>query len=224
MSRTSIAFVDDHPILLDGLISIFSSDESYQVVASGACAADAISISNSLKPSILVIDLNMPDDTFSAMAMISRDTPETKMVAFTAAAGVGDAVKALERGARGYVLKGCSADELRIAIRTVLRGETFITQSLAVKVITSLRAPAPKPAGVTIRLSVREDQIIKLLCQGKTNKAIASELDICEKTVKHYMTILMQKFHVSNRVEVLIAAQKLAVSNAELPRDSFLSQ
>ena len=223
MHRTSIAFVDDHPILLDGLISIFSGDESYRVVASGACAADAISISNSLKPSILVIDLNMPDDTFSAMAVISRDIPETKMVAFTAAAGVGDAVKALELGARGYVLKGCSADELRVAIRTVLRGETFITQSLAVKVITSLRTPPPKPAAVTIRLSVREDQIVKLLFQGKMNKEIALELDICEKTVKHYMTILMQKFNVRNRVEVVIAAQKLTVSNSEVRKDSFLS-
>nr|WP_246232845.1 response regulator transcription factor [Aurantimonas aggregata] len=90
-----------------------------------------------------------------------------------------------------------------------MQGETFVTPSLASKVIAALRLPvtrgSPNP-----RLSIREDQIVKLLLQGCTNKAIAARLSISEKTVKHYMTLLMQKLDARNRLEVVLAAQRLA--------------
>lgn len=125
-------------------------------------------------------------------------------------------MKAFEAGAIGYVLKGSTDEELMQAIETVLAGETFITPSFASKVISALRTSAmPRSAPQAVRLSVREDQIVRLLLLGRTNKEIAHRLQISEKTVKHYMTLLMQKLHARNRVEVVLAAQELGGFAAE---------
>jgi two-component system nitrate/nitrite response regulator NarL len=210
MQRKSVAFVDDHPVLLEDLVANFSARADYAVVGIGNCAGDALIVATRQRPDVIVIDLNMPGDPFEVIAKITQFSPATKVLAFTASAGVDYAVRALEAGVSGYVLKGSSADELSEAIRKVLTGETFITPSFATKVIVALRdASLRKLAARAIKLSLREDQIVKLLLRGRTNKEIANQLNISEKTVKHYMTLLMQKLNVRNRLEVIIAAQKL---------------
>lgn len=210
MARTAIAFVDDHPILLDGLTRIFSEHEDFDVVGRGSSIADLMQVAASGKAEVIVADLNMPGNVFEAIKALSTAYPAIKIVAFTASVGVDHAVQALEAGARGFVVKGSTAAELVDALQAVVEGETFITQSFATKVITALRnASLRKMAAQAIRLSAREDQIVKLLLRGKTNKEIASQLQISEKTVKHYMTILMQKLNARNRIEVVLAAQRL---------------
>src|SRR5690606_34044240 len=163
-----------------------------------------------VRPNIILLDLNMPGDAFGAISQIRVSSPETKIIVFTASAGIGHAVRALDAGATGYVLKGSTADELMQAIDIVLTGETFITPSFASKVISALRnASLRKAAADRVRLSVREDQIVRLLLLGRTNREIAQRLQISEKTVKRYMTLLMQKLQARNRVEVVLAAQEL---------------
>lgn len=209
MRRISIAFVDDHPVLLGGLAHIFSEIPRFSVVGTGRCAAD-IDLLSEKRPDIILVDLNMPGDAFSAIRRSHEISPPTQIVVFTASAEIDHAVKALEAGATGYVLKGSTDEELVQAIDTVLSGETFITPSFASKVISALRNSAVrKPGGQSVKLSVREDQIVRLLLMGRTNKEIAERLKISEKTVKHYMTLLMQKLHARNRVEVVLAAQEL---------------
>jgi DNA-binding NarL/FixJ family response regulator len=137
-------------------------------------------------------------------------SPSTKVVAFTAATGVDPAIRALDSGASGYVLKGSSSRELIEAITAADSGETYITQHFASRVITALRDTSlRRRAAEAVKLSIREQQIVRLLLQGKTNKEIARTILVSEKTVKHYMTLLMQKLQVRNRLEVVIAAQKL---------------
>ena len=222
MSRVSIAFVDDHPILLKGLVGMFASLRHFKVVAQGQCARDAVAISATAHPDLLLIDLNMPGDAFSAIRTIQEVSPDTKVLVFTASSGIDYAVRALDAGANGYVLKGSTDEDLFAAIDSVVAGETFITPSLAAKVIASLRNQSSrKTAAQPLKLTVREDQIVKLLLCGRTNKEIASQLQIGEKTVKHYMTALMQKLNVRNRVEVVIAAQKLV---AHYERSASVSQ
>lgn len=207
---TTLAFVDDHPILLDGLVRIFSESTAFNIVGKGHTALDAVQIASTTNVDVIIIDLNMPGDVFDAIRTISAQRPETRIIAFTASMGIDHAVQALEAGASGYVLKGSTADELVRAIDTVVQGETFITQSFATRVITALRnASLRKLAAQAIKLSVREEQIVRLLLRGKTNKEIANQLQISEKTVKHYMTILMQKLNARNRIEVVLAAQRL---------------
>lgn len=209
MGKTSIAFVDDHPVLLEGLVSIFSQIERFKVVGKGKCTSDAIIVMKS-HPDVLLLDLNMPGDAFDAIVTIRRISPETRVVAFTASAAIDHAVKALEAGATGYVLKGATDEELTQAIDAVVAGETFITPSFATKVISALRnVTTHKATDRPVKLTIREDQIVRLLLLGRTNKEIAQRLQISEKTVKHYMTVLMQKLQARNRVEVVLAAQEL---------------
>ena len=216
MASISVAFVDDHPVLLDGIASMFTTGTDFDVVAVGASAADALAIASAQTPDVLVVDLSMPGNVFGAIAEIVGKAQGTKVLAFTAMTGIEYAVQALDAGASGYILKGSTADELKQGIRAVHGGETFITPSFANKVIVALRsASLRKVAAQAIKLSIREEQIIRLLLRGRTNKEIALSLSISEKTVKHYMTLLMQKLSARNRIEVVIAAQKLEADNAE---------
>ena len=181
-------------------------------------AADAIQIASELLPDILVMDLNMPGNAFQAITQISSKQGSTKVVAFTASPGIEHAVMALEAGASGYILKGGTIEELVAGLRAVHEGETYLPQGFATKVIVALRNDSiRKIAAQAIRLSVREDQIVRLLLKGHTNKQIAKVLSISDKTVKHYMTILMQKLNARNRLEVVIQAQKMDADGREIP-------
>jgi DNA-binding NarL/FixJ family response regulator len=136
-------------------------------------------------------------------------------VAFTASTGIDSAIRALDVGATGYVLKGSDNIELIHAISSVRAGETYITPCFANRVIVGLRdASLRRRAAEAVILSIRERQIVHLLMSGKTNKEIARAIKISEKTVKGYMTALMQKLQVRNRVEVVIAAQKFSEREA----------
>jgi len=205
--KISIAFVDDHPMFVDGLAWFFSTLPDFEIVASGQSADEALTIVETFRPDILTIDLRMPGDAIAAIRSIADQQPNTKVVTFTALADVDCAIRALEAGAGGYVLKGATAAEFSRAIRIVLSGERYITPAFATKVIAALRAPPPVVAPGKVNLSVREAQILKLLISGMTNKEIGADLAISEKTVAHYMTLLMRKLNARNRLEAVVAAR-----------------
>lgn len=211
MSAVSIGLVDDHPLMIEGIVSLLSRAPELKVLSTGSTAKDIIDISLRFHPDVIIVDLSMAGDVYEAIATSVRLAPTTKVVAFTAAVGVNSAIRALDAGASGYVLKGSSAQELIQAVESVRLGETYITQSFASQVIAALQNKSlRRKAAEAVRFSIREEQIVRLLLRGKTNKAIAIALKISEKTVKNYMTILMQKLHARNRLEVVIAAQKLS--------------
>lgn len=210
MTAVDLALFDDHPVLLDGLSTILSECDGFTVVGTGGSAADALSVSTSRKVDVAIVDLDMPGNVFEVIQALRAQSPDTRILIFTASVAIEHAVRALEAGAHGYVLKGSTIGELTDAIRTVMKGDTYLTQGFAVKVISALRnASARKAALQALRLSLREEQVVRLLLRGKTNREIAGSLKISEKTVKHYMSILMQKLHARNRIEVVLAAQKL---------------
>lgn len=210
MSLMSVALVDDHPLMIEAISSLLLRSGRFNVVATGICANDVVDICTRSMPQVIVVDLNMPGDIYTAMSAAICASPSTKVIAFTAATGVDSTIRALDSGATGYVLKGSSSRELIDAITAAHSGETYITQHFASRVIAALRDTSlRRRAAEAVKLSIREQQIVRLLLHGKTNKEIALTIRISEKTVKHYMTLLMQKLHVRNRLEVVIAAQKL---------------
>lgn len=213
MSPISIALVDDHPLMLSGVVNLFERNDDFVVVAKGSTADDALQINRNFVPDVMVLDLFMPGNVFDVISEIVRTSRGSKVVAFTAMTGSDYAVRALNAGASGYILKGSSAEELIQGVRAAHCGETYITPGFACKVIEALRIASLRKAGAPIKLSLREEQIVRLLLRGYTNRQISIGLGIGEKTVKNYMTILMQKLHARNRLEVLIAAQKLEVND-----------
>ncbi|AHK42269.1 MULTISPECIES: response regulator transcription factor [Ensifer] len=208
----SVAFVDDHPILLEGLVSLYSGKSDLEIVAKGENAVDALKIVEEFSPEVLVLDLSMPGDAIAAIELVTQKYKDTRIIVFTANSSIETAIQVLNYGVSGYVLKGSSASDLHEAIRTVYDGETFITAGFATKVIMAMKtAEIRRRSQAQRRLSLREEQIVRHLMRGSTNREIAACLDISEKTVKHYMTVLMQKLDVRNRVEVVLAAQRLDV-------------
>lgn len=212
MESVSLAFVDDHPVLLSGICQLFSSSDEFTVVGVGATAQDVVDIAKSIKPEIMVIDLNMPGRILEAITTVANNHRATKLVAFTASSNIDTAISALEAGVLGYVLKGSTLDELTEAIRQVQKGETYLSPRVAANVVAGLQVNARARTVPTVRFSSREEDVLRFLLQGCTNKEIALSLSLSEKTIKHYMTVLMQKLDVRNRVEVVLAAQELASS------------
>lgn len=205
----TLAFIDDHPVLLEGMTALFSCDPRFEVVAKGMSANDAMSVVRQHHPNLLFMDLSMPGDVFSAIGEIAENHSGTKVIVFTAFSSADSALRALDAGATGFVLKGGRVEEVLEAVDVVLRDEMYITKQYAGQVMSGLRHKARRnELARSVRLSVREKQVVGHLMTGQTNREIASNLSISEKTVKYYMSSLMTKLHARNRVEVVIAAQQ----------------
>lgn len=204
-----IAFVDDHPVLLKGMSALFAYEPGYEIVAQGVSADDALEISREHAPDVLFMDLSMPGNVFAAVSEISRTCPNIHVVVFTAFSSFDSVLKALDAGATGFVLKGGRVEEVIEAVEAVMRGELFITKQYAGQVLGSLRDKSSHESlNKAIKLSVREKQIVGHLMQARTNREIASQLLISEKTVKYYMSGLMTKLNARNRLDVVFAAQR----------------
>jgi DNA-binding NarL/FixJ family response regulator len=204
----TIAFVDDHPVLLEGIGAVFGRDRRFNVVASGNSADAARAIFAAHRPDLLFVDLSMPGDIFAAISDITAGQSPTKVVVYTACTAVDLAMQALDSGASAFVVKDSISNELFDAIAVVLRGELFISQGFAGRVLSGMRNRAARASAANAaKLSQREKQVVHLLLEARSNKEIASNLSISEKTVKHYMTSLMTKLNARNRVEVALAAQ-----------------
>lgn len=218
MAETAIAIVDDHPLMMEGVAAVLGRRSGLNVAGTGCCAADILRLATAHKLDVIVIDLNMPGDTFQAIKDLRTTAPQTRIVIFTASMNTDHAIRALDAGASGYVLKGSAAADLTDAIDATGRGEIYITPAFAAKVISALQSKAlEKRSAEAARLSVREEQIVRLLLCGKQNREIARELALSEKTVKSYMTNLMTKLHARNRLEVVIAAQRLHFARLGTP-------
>lgn len=220
MAKRSVAIVDDHPMIAEGMASLVARQPALQLVAVGSGADDIYSIAIARRPDVIVVDLLMPGDVIEGIRLAIAASPSTRIVVFTASTATDHAVTALGVGASAYVLKGSDASELLEAIDAALKDEIYISPRHAAKVISAIQIKArTSRAGDHVALSCREDQIVKLLLCGKRNKEIALELSLSEKTVKSYMTNLMQKLNARNRLEVVIAAQQIAArSNSVMGR------
>jgi DNA-binding NarL/FixJ family response regulator len=209
MDKTTVAFVDDHPVLLSGMCQLFAASDEFRVVGVGTSAEDVVEIAKSTRPNVLVLDLNMPGRVLEAVATVTRQNPGTKLVVFTASDCIDGAIETLDAGVQGYVLKGANLGELSDAIRRARAGETYVTPSLAGKLMDRLRKAARPQRTALLSFSSREEDVLRLLLRGCTNKEIADALSISDKTVKHYMTVLIQKLQVRNRLEVVLAVREM---------------
>ena len=211
MTPTRIAFVDDHPTLLRGMASLFGSDGLYDIVGTGNSADEAVSLAVEKSPDVLVVDLSMPGDVFAAFAEIVERAPRTRLLVFTAFADVDKALRAIDAGAHAYVLKGRPSEDIYEAIAAIKSGEIYVSPGFSQQVMAGFRNRTRREKELaSAKLSAREQQIVQCLFEAKTNKEIARTLGLSEKTIKHYMTNLMNKLKVKSRLEVVLAAQGLA--------------
>jgi DNA-binding NarL/FixJ family response regulator len=203
--RTLVA--DDHPLFRDGVVRSLNSQEAFEVVAEASTGEEAIEMSADLVPDLVIMDLAMPGiGGIAATERIAATSPATAILILTVSEDADDLLEALKAGARGYVLKGVSADGLLHAARVVSHGEVYVTPAMANRILDEMtREEAKDPFD---QLSSREAEILELVGAGLTNREIGERLFLAEKTVKHYMTNILQKLHVRSRVEAALLAQR----------------
>ncbi len=208
--KIQIIVIDDHPLFRDGVVNTLKSEAEFEVVAEGTTAADAVRLASEHLPDVLLLDINIPGGGLSAVPKIAANSPVTKIVMLTASEEEDDVVHALKAGARGYIVKGVAARELRTILRAVHNGEAYVTPALAASLLSDFQAEAKgmKQSSPLQDLTEREREILEFVAVGKSNKEIAAELFLSEKTVKHHMTNILQKLHVRNRVEAALLAQQ----------------
>lgn len=206
MDWVSVALIDDQPIVIEGFERFCSATPGLRLVGTATGTARVGNIFER-RPDIILFDIA---NSANSLEHLTPFLANIKLVAFTASENIKLAVGALDFGAHGYILKNTALDELSRALRAIAQGERYVSHCMANKLIAAVHAEtARNVVKRQVQFSARETQVLRLLLEGKTNKAIAEILTITENTVKHYMSVLMQKLHARNRVEVLIAAQKL---------------
>jgi len=209
--KIAVLVVDDHALFRRGVVQTINEQSDMMVVDEADSVESALNRARELLPDIALLDVKLPDGTGLDIAEeIQRDCPFTRIILLTAFEDEDVVMKALKGGAHGYVVKGVSAKELTDVVRAVYRGETYVSPSVAARLLSELSGgdARPSPRSRLGELSEREHSILELVAQGKTNKEIADELFLSEKTIKHYMTNILHKLHVRNRVEAALLLSK----------------
>jgi DNA-binding NarL/FixJ family response regulator len=209
--KIRIAIGDDHPLFREGVAAILQSESDLEIVGQCATAQEAIRLSRDLLPDVLLLDLDMPGGGLTAIRAIAIDCPVTKIVVLTVADDEEHVLAAFKAGAHAYVLKGVAARELISILRAVWAGEGYVSPALAAQLLSEMKSTGARErpqTGAFEELTERERQILELIAVGSSNKEIGQQLHLTEKTVKHYVTNILQKLHVRNRVEAALLAQK----------------
>jgi DNA-binding NarL/FixJ family response regulator len=215
-----VAVVDDHPLFLNGVVLALQADPGIEVVATGASAEDAILIALDLKPDVILLDMRMAGvaDGITAIATIKVGVPSSRTLVLSATADEERVVEALRQGACGYILKGINGAELIRVVHLVHGGETYVMPTLATRLVAHLGGQPTIPVCAALepkQLGLREDQILTLIVDGFSNKEIGRRLALSDKTVKHYITGMLQKLNVRNRTEAAVAASQFLRRNQQ---------
>ena len=206
--RIRIVVADDHPLYRDGVARALADDPSIEVVGQGEDADSAVALARQHRPDLVLLDLSMPGGGIDALRRIrATDTPPIIAI-LTVSEEDDDVMRALKAGASGYLLKGIGSRELVAIVKDLARGQTYVSPTLAGRILNAMRDGAARKAPNPIDdLSKREEDILRLVAEGKSNKEVGLALDLQEKTVKHYMTSILQKLHARNRVEAAVIAR-----------------
>lgn len=206
-----VVLIDDHPLLREGVAATLQADPGFEVVGQGGSAEDALKLAQEHSPDVVLLDVSMPGGGVNAARSISAACPRVKIVMLTVSEDEEDVLGALKAGASGYMLKGVSGPELLRIVRTVHGGEPYVTPSLAAGLLGELKGrpdPSVAEADPLSELTERERQILQYVTEGKSNKEVGEALFLSEKTIKHYMTSILHKLRVRNRVEAALVAQR----------------
>jgi DNA-binding NarL/FixJ family response regulator len=205
--RISILVVDDHPLFRQGVVHSLEIEPELSVVGETSSGEEALELAQKLLPDLVLLDVSMPGwDGITTAQKISSACPATAIVMLTVSDDKDKLLAALKAGARGYVLKGVSGKELAQVVRSAVAGEVYVSPTIAAEMLVSLthgRAPDPLQ-----ELTPREREILTLIGSGLTNREIGEKIFLSEKTVKHYVTNILQKLQVRSRVEAALVASR----------------
>ncbi|HSU60677.1 MAG TPA: response regulator transcription factor [Bryobacteraceae bacterium] len=202
-----ILVADDHNVVRQGLVALIKTVSDMTVVAEAADGAQAVELFRKYKPDVTIMDLRLPVMSgVEAITHIRRDFPSARILVLTTFDGDENIFRALQAGARGYLLKDMFGDELMEAIRGVHAGKTRIPAPIAQRLAERMGGPS---------LTNRELEVLKLIVSGKSNKDIGNDLSISEATVKTHINSILSKLGVSDRTQAATTALQRGI--VELP-------
>lgn len=206
-----VMITDDHLIVREGLRLILETADDIEVVGEATDGADCLRLAPTLKPDVILMDLQMPHmDGITAIEHLRKDFPEIAIVILTTYNEDDLMIRGLQAGARGYLLKDSSRENLLDAIHAAARGETLLKPEILARVLAPQSTPKPASSNQTeSTLTERELEVLLSASRGERNKEIAYKLGITERTVKAHLQSIYQKFGVDSRAAaVAVAAQK----------------
>jgi DNA-binding NarL/FixJ family response regulator len=193
--------VDDHPVVRDGLLGIFTGDDAFEVVGEAADGPEALVVAMRTNPDVVLMDLRMPKMSGAEVIRRLREqTPGIRVLVLTTFDNDADVLPAIEQGATGYLLKDTPRAELRRAVQAAARGETVLSPSVAGVLMHNARTPEQQT------LSRRELEVLGLIARGGSNRGVAAKLFITEATVKTHLLHIFAKLKVNDRAAAVAAA------------------
>ena len=203
MTGYRLLIVDDHEVVRQGLVALLDRREGFQVVAEAGSVAEAMDQARRFQPDIVVMDVRLPDGSgIEACRDIRAELPATRIVMLTSYPDEEAVFSAIVAGAAGYLLKQIRARDLVAALEAVGRGESLLDPAVTAKVLDRVRriATGSQPDELSM-LTAQEQKVLALVAEGKTNKEIAAEIFLSDKTVKNYVSSILSKLNLERRAQ-----------------------
>jgi len=198
---------DDHAVVRQGLRMFLALDPTLEIIGEASNGKEALEAARQLKPDVILMDLLMPVmDGIEATAAIKRELPDTEVIALTSVLEDASVIGAIRAGALGYLLKDTKAEELIQAIKAASEGQVQLSPQAAARLMREVRAPESPET-----LTDRETEVLRLLAQGRSNKEVAHQLTIGEKTVKTHVSSILAKLNVSSRTQAALYAVRIGL-------------
>jgi NarL family two-component system response regulator LiaR len=202
-----ILIADDHSVVRQGLRMFLSLDSDLEIVGEAANGSEAVQMAHALQPEVVLMDLLMPVmDGITAITHLRRDLPEIEIVALTSVLEDTAVMGAIRAGAIGYLLKDTEADELRKAIKAAAAGQVQLSPKVAARLMREVQVPDSPES-----LTERETEVLRLLAKGCSNRELAQNLSIGEKTVKTHVSNILSKLGVPSRTQAALYAVRIGL-------------
>lgn len=207
--RIRVLIADDHSVLREGLRMVLELQPDVEVAGEAADGAEALALARTLQPDVILLDLMMPHlDGLAALAQIREAVPPARVVILTSAEEEDRMITAMRAGAQGYLLKTEGAAAVLDAIRAAFRGEVTLAPRVAQRLMHAVAHPAQHPETT---LSPREREVLQLLARGLSNKQIAAQLGLAEKTARAHVSSILQKLGFSGRTQAALYAREKGI-------------
>ncbi|HAA04892.1 MAG TPA: DNA-binding response regulator [Syntrophobacteraceae bacterium] len=219
--KKSILIVDDHPLFREGLKALIERKPGFSVVGEAGTAREGLALATELKPELAVVDISLPDGSGIELTRSIRGMlPHTRVLIVSMHSKIQYITEALQAGANGYVVKESAADRLIQGLEAVSQGEYFLDSSLSQSVVKRLVDLPEQKVRVSDKsygtLTAREQQVLRMVAEGRSTKDIAADLFISPKTVENHRANIMEKLNLHNTIELVRYAAKLGLIDIDL--------
>lgn len=200
--RVTVVIVDDSELVRAGLVALLGSAPGLELIGQASSVASAIQVVKATRPDVVLLDIRLPDGSgFEACREICRHQSDTRVLILTSVADEEMVDNAIRAGAHGYLLKEVNGQALIQAIIDIAAGRSILDPAITARVLSLIRSSTPSTRQLIDSLSAQEAKVLALISEGLTNKEVAAQMNLAEKTVKNYLSTIFEKLQVTRRAQ-----------------------